>query len=643
MTAKTRIIEELGETALVLPNLVASGLQANDRAKYYMSLLQASHEHATRPNHAPPDLRAEREASGEEDVALDEVVAGSRAMTDDIVVVPHATAIHDRLLASIDQMMAPLRVPGFQPDRPLGAYEQRLAALRDVLPGVTADAVPSGYVDAVTRVGRDGPDSIHLLVMDLHRELNGAQARLAEHVVDGARVYGLADADVQLVGAFMHGVNATAPLKFDHPGLDTTATRAGDRLVIQNDIGTTDVHMFVLHVEGTVLSFIYTDIHRPRLQFFKQMLAAAGLEWGARSASGAGYETLVGRRACDTVDELAGLLTLIGSRLVFLIDWNRARKRLSRFVRKADAIDALGWAAEYGVGHRAFLEAGGERLIYSVLERTAAPQLRYGARLDEILGRDAALAFLKAVLRITSDALQQHRSVRLVRDEVQAELVGHLNESQQGVLSLAADHAALVVALAEAVRQALRYLREGRDKDLAALSERAKRWESKADQIVSRVRQLQRVVSDAPGAGRLLPDADDVADGLEESIFLVSLLRDHHPGSGAVDTLEGLADLAALGAQEYVKCIEIARDIQRGGTREDIDEFLVAVDRVTIIEHESDAAERRAKALMLETAGNFRALHLLAQIAKALEESSDGLARCALGLKDHVMSDVLVY
>ena len=42
MTAKTHIVEQLGETALVLPNLVAAGLRANDRAKYYMSLLQGS-------------------------------------------------------------------------------------------------------------------------------------------------------------------------------------------------------------------------------------------------------------------------------------------------------------------------------------------------------------------------------------------------------------------------------------------------------------------------------------------------------------------------------------------------------------------------------------------------------------------------
>ena len=33
------------------------------------------------------------------------------------------------------------------------------------------------------------------------------------------------------------------------------------------------------------------------------------------------------------------------------------------------------------------------------------------------------MAFLQGVIRITSEGLQQHRSLRLVRDEVQAELL----------------------------------------------------------------------------------------------------------------------------------------------------------------------------------------------------------------------------
>jgi hypothetical protein len=109
-----------------------------------------------------------------------------------------------------------------------------------------------------------------------------------------------------------------------------------------------------------------------------------------------------------------------------------------------------------------------------------------------------------------------------------------------------------------------------------------------------------------------------------------------------VQALEHLAQLAVWSAEEYVKCVEVARDIRRSGTRDDIQQFLIAVDRVITLEHESDETERRAAAAMLEKAENFRALHLLSQIAHALEESVDVLARCALMLKDYVMSEMLV-
>jgi precorrin isomerase len=73
-----------------------------------------------------------------------------------------------------------------------------------------------------------------------------------------------------------------------------------------------------------------------------------------------------------------------------------------------------------------------------------------------------------------------------------------------------------------------------------------------------------------------------------------------------------------------------------------VQEFLVAVDRLMTLEHESDEAERRAEAEMLTSAGDFRVLHLLSLIASGLEESVDALARCALMLKDAVMSEMLV-
>ena len=47
----------------------------------------------------------------------------------------------------------------------------------------------------------------------------------------------------------MRGPNRTAPLEFDHPGLDWAATRDGKRLLLQNDIGTDDAHVLVVQVE----------------------------------------------------------------------------------------------------------------------------------------------------------------------------------------------------------------------------------------------------------------------------------------------------------------------------------------------------------------------------------------------------------
>jgi uncharacterized protein Yka (UPF0111/DUF47 family) len=642
VTTKTRVVAELGETGLVAPQLVATALAANDRAKYYMSLLQQCRQHAIHPEHACSDLRDERIASGESDTSFDEIVAASRLDDDGSIVVPRLAHIEDRLLHSIGEMIAPVSWADTELGRPPESYERRLLALRARLLRRGDTTIHADYVDAVTQADRDGPDSLHILVMDLHRELNTIQAQLAEEIVDGAQVYGLAACDKHLVRAFMRGVNATAPLKFDHPGLGTTATRTRDQLVIQNDVGTTDAHVLVVHVVGFELSMIYTDVHSTRLEFFKGLLTPGGVEWSAAEASGSHeYVTCVGRRTCDDVAELESLLETIGSRLVFLIDWNRARKRLARFVGKADAVAVLQWAADQNVGHRAFLEAGGERLVYRVLERAAPPQIRYGARLDEVIGRQAAVSFLQAVLRVTSDAWRGQRSLRFVRDEIQAELLDRLQESQQGVLALAADHAALIAGLATLAHDAALRAGGAADTDgVTSIARGAKRWETKADDIVSRGRELQRHAAD--DVDSLLVDADDVADGLEEVVFLFTLLNRSADTARAVVAIPPISRLAVESAYEYVKCVEGARHLRRGGTREDMHAFLVAVERLTNLEHESDEAERRAEAAILDSAADFQSLHVLTRIAAGLEESIDRLARCALALKDSVLKDMLV-
>ena len=87
---KLEVVEQLGETALLLPELINRGLAANDRLKYYLTLVQAAVAHATQPQRPFSNLRAEREASGISDASFDDFVGYSRTQADGLVCVPSA-------------------------------------------------------------------------------------------------------------------------------------------------------------------------------------------------------------------------------------------------------------------------------------------------------------------------------------------------------------------------------------------------------------------------------------------------------------------------------------------------------------------------------------------------------------------------
>jgi hypothetical protein len=61
--------------------------------------------------------------------------------------------------------------------------------------------------------------------------------------------------------------------------------------------------------------------------------------------------------------------------------------------------------------------------------------VRFGARLDELLGPDAARLFLMAVLGIVSAGMSSGRSMRLIEDEIEAELLTHLRSTDRSVLA----------------------------------------------------------------------------------------------------------------------------------------------------------------------------------------------------------------
>ncbi len=342
MTGKEQIVEELGD--LLLPNLVNQGLVANDRAKYLMTLLQTAREQADHPDGGYANLKQERLACGIQQSALDTLIQRSSREADGLYRIPHAAPVFAQLAENLNLMLAPISKAAGVPDgerEPAAEYQRRLESLAGDLPARDDELVSGESIDQITSAQPATGDSVHLLVMNLHKELNRLQRQIAAESIDGARVYGVTDADRPLIAAFMHGVNRTRKLKFDHPGLDTTATRTGDKLVIQNDIGTTDAHVLVIHVTTTQVAVTYTDVHIQRLVFFQNLLKRFDVKWEETRSRRSSkltenlYHLCVGRFTANEPAQLADYLEFLGSRLVFLIDWNRARKRLRKLAPSA--------------------------------------------------------------------------------------------------------------------------------------------------------------------------------------------------------------------------------------------------------------------------------------------------------------------
>ena len=54
--------------------------------------------------------------------------------------------------------------------------------------------------------------------------------------------------------------------------------------MIQNDIGTTDAHVIVIHVEAENVTLTYSDVHPERLQFFCALFARFDVSWSNASS-----------------------------------------------------------------------------------------------------------------------------------------------------------------------------------------------------------------------------------------------------------------------------------------------------------------------------------------------------------------------
>lgn len=421
----------------------------------------------------------------------------------------------------------------------------------------------------------------------------------------------------------MSGLNETAALKIGHPGLGTTATRIGGKLVLQNDIGATEAHVLVLNIEERTATLTCSDAHRRRLAFLKSLLEPFAVRWSDHLAACAkdprrGRGVLPGRgsfrgpprnRLSSAISRSADR----GSRIVFLIDWNRARKALGEFLPEADAVRLLKWAADNNLGHRDFLELGAGRLIAEAIE-FAEP----------------------------TSGLLQGRSQRFIRDELKVELARKFRSTHAGLLSVALSHAERVFDLASEVREGLAGYEDAQGSaQLERTARRARKWEQECDAVVSRIHTLAQRMPNAGAYRDLMHEVDEAADGLEEAAFLMTHLVILAPPPRLVRPVQELAALLVAGAQESVKMFEAARHVTREGVRENFEDFLGAVDCLVALEHQMDTAERVVTTAVLGVEDDARILHLLSRLSGALEGAADAMSRAALKLREHLLGTIM--
>jgi len=637
---KSDIIERLGQAHILLPARIAEGLRANEKVKARLSVLQAAARRAHNPQAAPLAMTKECQSAGLDADAMDRLVNGANLAAGKV-----AAPGLDGLIAAIWDDVAAMANAVKAGDAATGiAAIETIEKLKGV-PPTAPDTIELTQVIQLTAVRDEPGESLHRLVMDLHKALNRLSAEHAEEVVAGAHVYGLLPQDTMAITAFMRGLDSTRKLKFNHPGLGTTATRTGARLTIENDIGETTAHVIVIAIEGNLVSVTYTDVHRARAMFFTGQFRNFSVEWSGLDrvpAAGLGGEDIfylvTGRYSAASSKARDEFLEALGAALVFLIDWNKARKILCNWVSKGDAANILDWAARHHIGHRAFLELGGADLIASSVQHATPARIGFGDRLDHVLGRPAAVDFLKNVLRVSAQALLQGGSVRLARDQIETDLVRCLQRLDGLLFTMIVRQAGLAREIAADIAQFVADEKAGRRFDRDALAARARRIEEKADRLAIEARgEITRFGAD-PVMERLVNEVEQAIDELEQAAFIASLA----PSKLPPELISSLADLctAAIAAVEATAIGATAAAAVPEGQRADSDDTLLAIDRLIKAEHDGDAAERAITATVLRA--NFPLQLALAaiELARALERATDRLAAFGHQLRRHVLADL---
>jgi uncharacterized protein Yka (UPF0111/DUF47 family) len=340
----------------------------------------------------------------------------------------------------------------------------------------------------------------------------------------------------------------------------------------------------------------------------------------------------------DSAADRNAFLSALGAALVFLIDWNKARKLLRSWVAKEDAARILDWAARQQLGHRAFLELGGNELIGAAVRNAAPTRIGFGERLDQALGRNAAVDFIKSAMRLSTEALSSGRSVRLVRDQIEADLIRRLERVDSALLAIVLRQVGLAHDIIAAVAHHVAALRAGRPDDGKRLAARAGLIERKADRIALEARQEASRLNAGPIIEQLVDRVEEAVDELEQAAFIATLVP-NGIDPALLSTLAELCAIATAATEAAASGLAAAVEVPEG-RRADYEDALNAVVRLIDAEHTADAREREITVRIF--AGGFDVATSLSviELTRAIERATDRLAGFGHLLRRHIMTDL---
>ena len=291
-------------------------------------------------------------------------------------------------------------------------------------------------------------------------------------------------------------------------------------------------------------------------------------------------------------------------------------------------------------------EEGGDSLHRLVMELHKAlnklavdcSRIGFGERFYQALGRAAAIDFLKTALRLSTEALLAGQSVRMVRDQIEADLVRRLERVDSALLAMVLRQIGLAQDLVAAISRYVAARQSNHTRDGDRLATRASHIEQKADRIALEARREVARLNARPIIGQLIDRAEEAVDELEQAAFVASLA----PAALDKSLVSALAELCgvAMTATEAAACgLASAAEVPEG-RRADSEDALAAVVRLVDAQHAADSRERSITALVFAGGYDVATSLSVLELARAVERSTDRLAGFGHLLRRHIMIDL---